>query len=121
MRDAALQLVDLQVLAEVGLEGGLGTPLLTKERGIAVAREPAVHLQSGNRVQSFDQLLITDSIAKLVRALTQQLATNEVVEQRALLALNQLGGELGRGSRVAALPAAPAMPCAPCRSGRFRR
>src|SRR5688572_30009214 len=92
--DAALQLADLQILAQIRLEGGLGPTLLPQQRCIPVARELPVDLKSRNRVKRVYQLLIADPVAKVARALAQQFATHEVVEQRALLALYQLGGEL---------------------------
>ena len=87
--NAIAELRDLEVAAEIVLELRLGAALRAQHRGIAIAGEAAIHLQRGNFGNGLDQVRVTDAEARLGRALHQQFAANEVLQQPLLLGLDQ--------------------------------
>ena len=87
--DAILELPDLEVAPELDLELGFRSALRPQQRGVTVARKPAIHLQRRNLLEPTHHRLVADAITHLVDVLYQDFATDGVVQQLRLLFLDE--------------------------------
>jgi hypothetical protein len=92
--DAAAELANLQLIAELALELRFGAVLLPQQRRVAIARELAVDLQCLDLVDRFGKLAVAHAVTELARLLQHELATDVIVEQTLLLRLHEFLGQL---------------------------